>query len=231
MPTPSEGRRLPRLNMLALFVAAAASLATLADNTPHGRSSSWAEWSGEAQRVHITVLPVEDRIDSFGYEGTLYLDIEMDDVAEGAVDAMRWALTAEPSGGAPFHAEGGFVFGDYNGQTRGGQDYGDATARIGPLCAPGAASDPDCVPCSVELGCTMVLGVDRCRPVEEGLTRVEVALARADGDTFHMDCPEDGDQAPCDRLDEWLQVETTPADARLCPAEAAQGGEGDASAG
>ena len=219
------------MNMVALCVAAAASLATLADRTPSGDSSAWAEWSGEAQVVHITIRPVDDRIDSFGYEGILYLNIEMVDVAGGSVDAMRWSLTTESSGAPPYGLEGGFVFGDYNGETRGGQDYGEAEARIGPLCAAGAASDAGCIPCSAELGCTMILGVDRCAPVEQGLTRVEVALVRDDGDAFHLSCPEDSDQGPCDRLDEWIQVEMTPPDARLCPAEGTEGGEGEALAG
>jgi hypothetical protein len=72
----------------------------------------------------------------------------------------------------------------------------------------------------------MTLGVDRCGPVDSELTRVEVALVRDEGGAFHMDCPEDDDQAPCDRLDEWLQVEMTPLDDRLCPAEGAEGAEG-----
>ena len=54
MPTASEGRRIPRLNMFALVVAAAASMATLADNTPSGSSSSWAEWSGEVRNLLVT---------------------------------------------------------------------------------------------------------------------------------------------------------------------------------
>jgi len=229
MTTPSEGRRLPALNMLALVVAAAASLATLADGTPSGRSSAWTEWSGEGGVVHITIDP-GDRSDGFGYDGTVYLDIEMLDVPEGAVDVMRWALTADPEGGEPFSSEGGFIFGDYSGEVRGGQDYGEAEARLGPLCDFGASLPDDlpeggCIPCSAQLGCTLTLVVDRCAPVDRRDTRIGVTLARADGHTFHVDCPEDSDQTPCDRLNDWIQLETTPLQERLCSAQGGLGGE------
>lgn len=224
MTSKAQRNKPPLSNVIILLCAAAASLATLAEDGYSGSSSTWASWSGDGQSFTVTVEPVADRLAPFDYDGPLYLDLEIDNVLENSADLVSWTLSMNTSSGEAFSLSGGFTFDEYNGQEDDLGLYGGVTARIAPLCSSAEDSASGCIPCFIEEGCTLTVNTDLCYTnIQEHMT-TGITIAQSDGSNFRISCNETPDTEPCDKLGSWIETEATPLSTSLC-AEGSLSGE------
>ena len=197
------------------MIAALASVATLAADGSNGRSSVSESWTGPAKSFFVNVAPVEDRLNSFEYDGPLYIDLEVGNILENSVNSIRWTLTMEIEGEEGFVKSGGFAFDSYNGQEDGRGFYGDADSRVGRLCEDENETD-GCIPCFVEDGCQFTVSVDLCYADSSTRKELSVRMTQEDGSKFYLSCNDDKDITPCQRLSDWLAMEELSTSESLC---------------
>jgi hypothetical protein len=216
-PTPTSTPR--ATTVLALGCIALVTVATSPGGGHSGESAANANFSGERQRLEVQILPVEDRLAPFSYDGShhLQLRVYMIDIRE--VSGMRWSASLTEPDSEPLLFDGGFLPDGEQVTEDDGVTYGDPVATIGRLCTAGERAADGCLPCGLEKGCTLTVEFDRCHPhgSADGDTSVEVRIVRADGSAFENECAEGDDATPCRALDEWLSLESGPAEAGLCP--------------
>ena len=206
----------PLVNVILICIVAFTSLATLASGGPSGQSSVNVNWKGQGRSVLITVAPVENRLDNFDYNGALYLDLDLDNVVEKSVDQLTWTLKMETESSEEFFKSGGFSFEDYNGQEDDRGLYGNAMARLGPLCTDKDDSREGCIPCMIEEGCAFTINVDLCYPDSSTRKSLSTRIAQEDGSKFYLSCSDMPDTEPCGLLSEWLEAEALPLTENLC---------------
>ncbi len=213
--TAHARRRHPTLTVSFILVLSA--LTTLATSREDGPTSASAqletEWRGETQQVGVRIDPVGDRLETYEYDGPLYLDLEVMHIAQVSAETVRWTLTVD-SAEPRYVADGGFTFGGETNLEDNGLLFGDLSARLGKLCNDDEGPDDGCIPCDVEAGCTIKLDIDRCHSNGDELTRTYLHIAQEEGDDFGRVCDGSG---ICEQLRDWMTtISQGPLPERLC---------------
>jgi len=213
-------RRVPWLNVVLLLLAAAVNMATLkqegGDN--HGEASAeveWLSWNNQhRQRLTVTILPVDDRLAPFDYNGSIYLQVVLEDVLDSVATLPRWTVSVVTSEGEFWALGGGFSsLAEADGSTH------DIGAQVGRLCEDTETADDGCIPCSASTGCVLTVEVDFCYTVGDHTVQAKVALTEANGLPFSLTCEEDTDSEPCTKLRDWVDAVGVLSEPGLCPGE------------
>lgn len=216
MTNQVEKQGLPLANIILVCIAALASLASLKDGGSAGRSTASESWTGQGRSFTVTMLPVEDRLETFDYDGDLYLDLELENIVENAVDQITWTLTVGTESAEAFIKTGGVTFDEYNGQEDSRGFYGYAIARLGVLCQDKDGTTDGCIPCDSGVGCSFTIAIDLCYPDFSVRKGFSVRITEEDGSYFYLSCSDTPDTTPCSALSEWLTLESTPLETSVC---------------
>ena len=208
----------PLGNLVLTFLAATASVATLApeDRDPSGSSWTHIEWKGQSQSFNLTINPVDRRLESFEYNGAHHLDLDLSNVLEKHTNRIRWMLTMNQDSEEAFTRSGGVTFDHYNGQEDRRGAYGNVMARMGSLCTENDDSTNDCIPCLIEEGCSLTIQIDLCYMPNSDRRIFNVGVTQTDGAEYRLVCPEKSDPEPCELLDEWLIIGRSSSTVSLC---------------
>jgi hypothetical protein len=208
------------ITLLALLCGGLVTVATSPTRGSNGSSAVPVQWSGERQLLQVQIAPLEDRIASFDYDGSLRLELKIHRIDQERVGSVRWSLDMPLADGEPFSRSGGFTTTEGREVADNGKTYGEVRLVLGRLCTDGELAADGCLPCRVSTGCTFSLALDRCHPHpnadEEGANNAELVILRDNDETFQNHCPEDSDSQPCDKLDDWITLETRPLEPSLC---------------
>lgn len=208
MTDSAQDKPFSKLNLVLLFLACLASLGTLAPDHSTGRPRALiGDWAGEARTFELTVINGEGLVPNYDPSLVHYMDFKIYDLPLDASTGARWTLRVE--GNDTFSMEGGFTIEEEDG-------WAEISVDAGTVCTPNEDVESGCIPCSLTEGCVMFIEVDLCQALplpEDVYIRVYI---RPQEHEYEVRCHKDDDQKPCDLLDSWLTMESTPLEDSLC---------------
>ena len=225
MNTPNQKYRPSKLIIMLLGCVAATTIATSAIPGSNGRTRTQIDWRGPSQRMMVTVAPIEDRLDVFGYEGPFHITLKLRSVPQTEAAKARWSFDVSGSEDDSNVRAGEFIFGGEVYSEDDGSVTGDLIAPIGVICQAGFEVGEDCITCDLTTGCVFEIDVDRCHPVGDEFHDMDLIVGPPGGQALELSCDEDLDEEPCRRIARWLESEAEPTDAVLCTSAEMSGSE------
>lgn len=217
MPSAPTSKRMLKFNLFLIVLAALASLGTLKPDYSTGSTEETEKWSGERQAFTLTIAEAEAHVAGFDPTISHGLDFALFDLPKSNVNTAIWTLNIE--GNEDFSMSGDFLFEEEGTWTDEGVLLGVLSRDLGAFCLPDSDPEEDCIPCSLLEGCTLLIEVDRCQPVNEQEIYFSIGVAPEIGE-YKVRCENGEDKGPCDTLNGWLTLVAFPLEANLC-------GEGD----
>ena len=215
-------RPVPLINIVLLVFAAVVNMATLKSEGGDNQAESsdeveWLSWRDQhRQRLTVTVLPIEDRLELVDYDGPIHLQVSLTKIPERSTAVPRWAVSVMSSEGPTWASDGDFP---PLLEAEGEPSAYMVSKQIGRLCENGEMADDGCIPCSLSEGCVLNVEVDFCYTVGDHTVGAIVALTNADGEPFYLMCPENTDSEPCTRLRDWVDASGRASEPGLCVGE------------
>lgn len=208
-----EQGRLSGLNIFLLFLACLASLGTLAPDERTGRPRGMAVFTEERQGFTLTIEPAEGLVPDFEPGTEHVLDFRLFDVPTSTKDTAIWTLVVE--GNDTFSMSGDFRLSEENQFTEETTRMGELEVDVGSFCEDESSEEDNCIPCSVEAGCSLFIELDFCQTLPDREVHFEVHVQPVDQE-YSIECHKDGDTGPCDLLNDWVTLTNAPLTTSLC---------------